>query len=186
MTISPREEEEKRLSEVLEQVERRLDKELFVLGERRGDVVGIRREFWDDVRMSFSDATEMGETWTSIMQQKELLLERERSHRLAFEAVERLAHMHDNPYFARIDFAEDGRETEKMYIGRASLVGEDGETYYVYDWRAPVSSLFYDHEPGPAAYDTPEGEIEGDLELKRQFVIRVGKLKHVFDTDETV
>ncbi|MDB4868939.1 MAG: helicase, partial [Cohnella sp.] len=110
----------------------------------------------------------------------------ERSHRLAYEAVERLAHMHDNPYFARIDFAEDGRESEKMYIGRASLVGEDGETYYVYDWRAPVSSLFYDHEPGPAAYDTPEGEIEGELELKRQFVIRVGKLKHVFDTDETV
>ncbi|WP_169306711.1 RNA polymerase recycling motor HelD [Cohnella pontilimi] len=186
MTISPREEEEKRLTEVLDVVERRLDKELEVLGERRGDVVDIRREFWDDVRISFADATEMGETWTSIMQQKELLLERERTHRLAFESVERLAKMHDNPYFARIDFAEEGRDTETIYIGRASLVGEDGETFYVYDWRAPVSSLFYDHEPGPAAYETPEGEIRGELELKRQFVIRAGRLKHVFDTDETV
>ncbi|MFC5703001.1 RNA polymerase recycling motor HelD [Cohnella faecalis] len=184
---SMRDEEQKRLTEVLEQVEKRLDKELSVLGDRRGDVVGIRQEFWDDVRMNFSDATEMGETWTSIMQQKELLIERERSHRVAFEAVERLARMHDNPYFARIDFKEDGAESaEQIYIGRSSLSSEDGETYWVYDWRAPVSSLFYDQEPGPAAFDTPGGEIIGDLALKRQFVIRGGKLKHVFDTNETV
>ncbi|WP_326998740.1 RNA polymerase recycling motor HelD [Cohnella kolymensis] len=71
-------------------------------------------------------------------------------------------------------------------MGRASLVGEDGETFYVYDWRAPVSSLFYDHEPGPASYTTPDGENEGELTLKRQFVIRGGQMKHVFDTSETV
>lgn len=183
---SAREEEEKRLTDVLKQVELRLDKELSVLGERRGDVVGIRQEFWDDVRMNFSDATELGETWTSIMQQKEILVERERSHRVAFEAVERLARMHDNPYFARIDFAEADSAAEKIYIGRTSLVGTDGETFWVYDWRAPIASLFYDHEPGPARYDTPEGEIDGELRLKRQFVIRAGKLKHMFDTDETV
>jgi DNA helicase-2/ATP-dependent DNA helicase PcrA len=186
MPSSPREEEEQRLAEVLNQIERRLDKELAVLGERRGDVVGIRQEFWDDVRMNFSDATEMGETWTSIMQQKEILIERERSHRVAFESVDRLAKMHDNPYFARIDFAEEGRGPEQIYIGRASLVGDDDETFWVYDWRAPVSSLFYDHEPGPASYDTPGGEMKGELMLKRQFAIRAGKLKHVFDTDETV
>ncbi|MBW5446876.1 AAA family ATPase [Cohnella sp. CFH 77786] len=184
--LSPREEEEQRLSEVLRQVEARMHKELTVLSQRRGDVVGIRQEFWDDVRMNFSDATEMGETWTSIMQQKEILIERERSHKVAFEAVERLAKMHDNPYFARIDFAEEGGKPERIYIGRASLVGDDGETFWVYDWRAPVSSLFYDHEPGPASYETPQGEIRGELALKRQFVIRAGKLKHVFDTDETV
>lgn len=183
---SEREIEQRRLSEVLKEIERRLDRELTVLGERRGDVVGIRQDFWENVRMNFSDATELGETWTSIMQQKEILIERERSHRVAFEAVERLARMHDNPYFARIDFAERGKEPAQIYIGRASLVGEDDETFWVYDWRAPISSLFYDHEPGPAAYETPEGEIEGDLLLKRQFVIRAGKLKHMFDTDQTV
>jgi len=187
MSPTPREEEEQRLGDVLKLVERRLDKELSVLGERRGDVVGIRQEFWDDVRMNFSDATELGETWTSIMQQKEILIERERSHRVAFDAVNKLAQMHDNPYFARIDFAETGsRDNVRIYIGRASLVAEDGHTFWVYDWRAPVSSLFYDHEPGPAAYGTPDGEIAGELTLKRQFVIRAGKMKHVFDTDETV
>jgi DNA helicase-2/ATP-dependent DNA helicase PcrA len=183
---TPREEEEKRLLEVLEQVSRRMRKELSLLGERRGDVVGIRQEFWDDVRMNFSDSTEVGETWSSIMQQAELLAERERSHRVASEAVERLTRQFDSPYFARIDFAEKGGVDEVIYIGRASLVGEDGDTFYVYDWRAPVSSLFYDYEPGPASYRIPDGEMEGELKLKRQFVIRGGQLKHLFDTSETV
>jgi DNA helicase-2/ATP-dependent DNA helicase PcrA len=184
--LTPREEEQERLQEVLKQIELRLDKELALLGERREDVVGIRQQFWDDVRMNFSDATELGETWTSIMQQKEILIERERSHRVAFENAERLAQMHDNPYFARIDFAESGQAPERIYIGRASLVGDDGETFWIYDWRAPISSLFYDHEPGPAVYETPVGPIAGELTLKRQIVIRGGKLKHVFDTNETV
>ncbi|MFC4599572.1 RNA polymerase recycling motor HelD [Cohnella hongkongensis] len=185
-SLSPREEEEKRLLTVLDQVGRRMRKELAVLGERRGDVVGIRQEFWEDVRMNFSDSSEVAETWTSIVQQAEVLAERERSHRVAAEAVERLTKQFDSPYFARIDFAERGQETEVIYIGRSSLIGEDGETFYVYDWRAPVSSLFYDHEPGPAAYLVPDGEIEGEMKLKRQFVIRGGQMKHMFDTSETV
>ncbi|MBB6691631.1 UvrD-helicase domain-containing protein [Cohnella xylanilytica] len=184
---SIREEEERRLSEALGVIERRLLKELSVLGERRGDVVGIRQEFWDDVTVNFSDATELGETWSSIVQQAELLAERERSHKVASTAASRLALQRDNPYFARIDFAEAGEgQADRIYIGRSTLVGDDGETFYVYDWRAPVSSLFYDHEPGPASYETPSGTIEGDLTLKRQFVIRGGVLKHVFDTEETI
>jgi DNA helicase-2/ATP-dependent DNA helicase PcrA len=184
--VTPRDEEEKRLLEVLEQVSRRMRKELTLLENRRGDVVGIRQEFWDDVRMNFTDSNEVGETWRSIMQQAELLAERERSHRVASEAVDRLTRQFDSPYFGRIDFAEKGGETEVIYIGRASLVGEDGDTFYVYDWRAPISSLFYDHEPGPASYRIPDGKMDGELKLKRQFVIRGGQLKHMFDTSETV
>ncbi|WP_052476190.1 hypothetical protein [Cohnella kolymensis] len=107
-----REEEEKRLREVLEQVSRRMRKELSLLGERREDVVGIRQEFWDDVRLNFSDSSEVSETWRSIMQQAELLAERERSHRVASETVERLTKQFDSPYFARIDFTEKGRGNE--------------------------------------------------------------------------
>lgn len=184
--MSPREEEEQRLRDTLEQVSRRLRKEMALLGDRRDDVVGIRQEFWDDVRMSFTDATEVEETWRSIMQQAELLAERERSHRVASEAVERLTKQFDSPYFARIDFAERGGPVEVIYIGRGSLVGEDGETFWVYDWRAPISSLFYDHEPGPASYAIPDGAMVGELKLKRQFVIRGGQMKHMFDTSETV
>ncbi|MFD0673110.1 RNA polymerase recycling motor HelD [Cohnella sp. GCM10027633] len=183
---APREEEERRLRDTLEQVSRRLRKEMALLGDRRDDVVGIRQEFWEDVRMSFTDRAEVDETWRSIMQQAELLAERERSHRVASEAVERLTKQFDSPYFARIDFAERGGPNETIYIGRASLVGEDGETFWVFDWRAPISSLFYDHEPGPASYAVPDGVMQGELALKRQFVIRGGQMRHMFDTSETV
>lgn len=184
--MAPREEEEQRLRDTLEQVSRRLRKEMALLGDRRDDVVGIRQEFWEDVRMSFTDKAEVEETWRSIMQQAELLAERERSHRVASESVERLTKQFDSPYFARIDFAERGGPDEVVYIGRASLVGEDGETFWVYDWRAPISSLFYDYEPGPASYAIPDGVMQGELKLKRQFVIRGGQMKHMFDTSETV
>ena len=48
--------------------------------------------------------------------------------------------------------------------------------FLIYDWRAPISSLYYDFAPGPAHYDTPEGTISGEMELKRQFIIRNGKI----------
>lgn len=181
-----REEEERRLRAVLEQVSRRLRKEMQALSNRREDVVGIRQQFWDDVRMNFAEADEVAETWRSMMQQAELLAERERSHRLASETVDKLVKQFDTPYFARIDFSSEDGELEQVYIGRSTLIGEDGETFWVYDWRAPIASLFYDSEPGPAAYAVPDGEIRGELLLKRQFVIRSGQLKQMFDTSETV
>ena len=184
---SIREEEEKRLKEVLALVEQRLERELALLGQRRGDVVGIRQEFWDEVRFNFADATEVFETWTSIMQQALVLAEREMSHKVASTAVGRLLMQRDNPYFARIDFREAGGDRpQQVYIGKSSLVADDGETFLIYDWRAPICSLFYDYEPGPASYRIPEGDVHGEMTLKRQFVIRGGRLIRVFDTDATI
>ena len=182
-----REEEEGRLGKVLALVDRRLQRELEVLGELRGEVVGFRQEFFDEVRLNFADASELIETWSSIKQQADVLAERERSHRVASEAVDRLLKQRDNPYFARIDFREeDENETRPIYIGKSSLTSDDGNTFYIYDWRAPVCSMFYDCEPGPASYRTPEGVVRGEMTLKRQFVIRGGRLIHVFDTDAAI
>src|SRR5665647_1750872 len=52
---------------------------------------------------------------------------------------------------------------------------------YVYDWRAPISSIFYRYELGKAMYDTPIGICHGDVSLKRQYQIRNSKLKYFFD-----
>lgn len=53
---------------------------------------------------------------------------------------------------------------------------ETGEAY-VYDWRAPVSALFYDYETGSGQYEAPSRTINGDLTLKRQFRIRDGRME---------
>ncbi len=88
-----------------------------------------------------------------------------------------------SPYFARIDFKEDGSsEPGKIYIGIFGYRDVPTAEIIIYDWRAPVSSMFYDHEPGRASYICPTGIIEGELLLKRQYRIEEGNLKLMFDS----
>ena len=53
----------------------------------------------------------------------------------------------------------------------------------IYDWRAPVSGLFYDFDKGPASYQAPLGEIHGDIAAKWQYKIRGGKMIYEFESD---
>ena len=86
------------------------------------------------------------------------------------------------PFFARVDFAEEGeKDPEKIVIGLYSLRGGDGEML-VHDWRAPVCSLYYDSMPGRCRYDSPSGEIRGEMTLKRQYRMENGRLKYYVDT----
>ena len=56
----------------------------------------------------------------------------------------------------------------------------------IYDWRAPISSMFYDYELGEATYTSPAGEISGDVSLKRQYRIRKGKMEYMIESSLTV
>jgi DNA helicase IV len=71
------------------------------------------------------------------------------------------------PYFARVDFTEEGGERQEIYLGKSSVYGEDGRLT-VTDWRAPIAGLYYDAETGKAAYDSPGGRIKGELTLKQR------------------
>ncbi len=42
--------------------------------------------------------------------------------------------------------------------------------------------MFYDHEIGPAAYEAPSGNIEGEIGLKRQLRIRNGQMQFMLET----
>ena len=89
------------------------------------------------------------------------------------------------PYFARVDFKEDGtRNNVPYYIGKMSIFGEK-DAQMVIDWRAPVSSLYYDGRIGEAAYDCPDGTITGEISLKRQYYIENAELTSFIDVDIT-
>ena len=89
--------------------------------------------------------------------------------------------MLNNAYFARIDF-DDGEEVLPIYIGIASL--QSGEDFYIYDWRAPISSMFYNSEIGNASYTISTGDkITGKITLKRQYKINGDEIIEMFDTD---
>ena len=89
------------------------------------------------------------------------------------------------PYFARIDFKEDNQDnTQKIYIGKTNIFDENYNVI-VADWRAPISSVYYDGELGKTKYNCPEGTIEGDLKLKRQYIIENANLIDYNDIDIT-
>lgn len=95
-----------------------------------------------------------------------------------------LEKMIKSPYFARIDFKfDDEDEFEKIYIGRSSLRKNSYQGMYVYDWRSPIASIFYRFMTGEAFYDAPCGRVTGELNLKRQYEIKNGKLEYFFDSD---
>ncbi|MEE3343136.1 MAG: UvrD-helicase domain-containing protein [Bacilli bacterium] len=89
----------------------------------------------------------------------------------------------DKPYFARIDFKNinDSKE-EELYIGKTNITDEDNNIITI-DWRAPISSLYYDSNIGHASYKAPEGIIKGELLLKRQYEIDNRKLISFQDVD---
>ncbi|MFD0958662.1 RNA polymerase recycling motor HelD [Paenibacillus chungangensis] len=184
-----RQEEQQRVEELRRLMKGKLATLERQTGGLREEIVTIRRHFWDDVTVNFEDAAETAETYASMKQQAELLTERERSHRVAAVQLKTLMRLMDSPYFGRIDIAYEGEDSaaaQPVYLGVGSLLDESGEHYLVYDWRAPVSSVYYDYGPGPVRYTTPAGTIRGEMTLKRQYVIRNGTIESMFDTGVTI
>ena len=97
---------------------------------------------------------------------------------------ERLQKLIKTPYFGRIDFKEDGsNQSEPLYVGIHSFSDEETNATLIHDWRAPVSSMFYDFEPGKASFETPNGTRDGQIERKRQFRIIDGEMEMMLESD---
>ncbi len=95
--------------------------------------------------------------------------------------IDRFSRVLACPYFGRIDFSENGIE-DTFYIGLSGLTGDRPTDILIYDWRAPVSSMFYDFDTGPAWYQAPMGRVSGVLTLRRQYKITSGRLQYVLDS----
>lgn len=101
----------------------------------------------------------------------------------------RLGKILDIPYFGRIDFKEKGadKNTMPLYIGIHTFYDPMNKVNLIYDWRAPISSMFYDYELEQASYNTPSNEnVEGDISLKRQYRIRKGVMEYMIESSLTV
>ncbi|WP_371372568.1 UvrD-helicase domain-containing protein [Sporomusa aerivorans] len=98
----------------------------------------------------------------------------------AYKAAD-IAKALDNPYFGRVDFREDGAaEFDQYYIGRTKVARLDIESVkdiLVFDWRDPVSTIFYEAQDGRASYEVlGRYTYTGDVSLKRQYKIEDGQL----------
>ncbi|WP_283214708.1 RNA polymerase recycling motor HelD [Paenibacillus sp. HWE-109] len=178
-----REKEAQRVASVRAHIQQRIIELGETVDQRRSEATAIGRSFWDDISVNADNDDDLIETAASMAQQEHVLQGQERSYRLAQDALRKLQRVVDAPYFSRIDFKERGeQEREKIYIGLTSLIDAKTDEILIYDWRAPIASLFYDYPPGPATYRTPEMDVSGELMLKRQYIIKAGVLQDVFDT----
>ncbi|MCA1759599.1 MAG: hypothetical protein LC658_07500, partial [Bacteroidales bacterium] len=99
----------------------------------------------------------------------------------------RLMRLRNIPYFGRIDFRKNGTDHPlPVYVGVHNFYDEDAKANLVYDWRAPISGMFYDFELGEAFYETSDAKIEGSIDSKRQFRIRKGEMEYMLDSDITI
>ncbi|BDR55667.1 DNA helicase [Xylocopilactobacillus apis] len=180
-------EEKKYLAFVISEIDKKV--KIFKEKEEQAHREGKNavKNFFDDFSVNMSDYSEQLETAASIHQQQQILMEKNSAYQRSAHELLTLHKLKGKPYFGRIDFEETEKMgVEKIYIGMASFVDTKNK-YLIYDWRAPISSIYYDGRLGSVSYDTPDGTQVVDLKLKRQFLIDNGELTSYFDTnDETI
>ena len=89
------------------------------------------------------------------------------------------------PYFARMDFKEEAKQLEKFYIGKLSILDNETMQPIVVDWRAPIANLYYEGKIGKSSYKCLNEKIEGEIFLKRQYIIENQKLKKYVNINVT-
>lgn len=162
--------------------QRRLEETVNYIENNIGSSEKNKDLYKAEIKEAYSnlDPTESSHSYMSIMLHTRLLDELERNY-------ERFVKAKDKPYFARIDFQEEGRNlTEKFYIGKLSLLRPDWEVPMILDWRSPLASVYYDGRLGHVTYLNDLGEeMSGELLLKRQYEIENRQLKNIMDVDIT-
>lgn len=129
----------------------------------------------------------------SGMDEADMVAAEQSINRMAFtgeSAVARrrkLLKLVQSPYFGRIDFsAEIDSEATPVYIGIYTFTDDAEKRNLIYDWRAPISSMFYDFELGEGWYQTPSGKITGEIQLKRQYRIRDSRMEFMIENDVNI
>jgi DNA helicase-2/ATP-dependent DNA helicase PcrA len=150
----------------------------------------------DDAVKQFSDELRQKKQYIhehqSGMDEADMVAAGQSINRMAFTgeaAVARkrkLIKLGQSPYFGRIDFVTGDQKRSPVYIGIYSFADERQRTNLVYDWRAPISSMFYDFELGEASYPTPSGTVRGNIALKRQYKIRDGRMEFMIENDVNI
>jgi len=170
--------EKKYLSDLLKKVDLRLAEIDEVIKGKSEEIEGMHKHMQDHKRdMDFLEKNAMRE----VIRNFSLL----GNH--GVENRKRLVRLKDTAFFGRIDFVEqDGHTARNIYVGVHNFQDTENKNTLVYDWRAPISSLFYDFELGAAFYNSQSKTIAGNIVLKRQFRIRSGKMEYMLDTDITI
>lgn len=150
------------------------------LSEGQKEIENMHEYYWENY-------TEMDQYGYEDYDNRQALLQQSNANDEKRKLKHRFQRMLDAPFFGRVDFVfEDEEETQAFYIGIGNFAERAGMTPLIYDWRAPVSGLFYDYDKGPAAYEAPAGVIKGEIRAKWQYKIRGGRMDYAFESDTKI
>ena len=177
--------EQKHLDDVLGLIKKK-EKELdHSIEHAQNEAQNINSHFFDYVKLDYDGYSTSMDTALSIHQQQQMLAERQNAWQHSAKQLSTLQRLEKKPYFARVDFQEPNEEPETIYIGLGSFADKE-DHFLIYDWRAPISSIYYDGKLGKVSYNAPDGVQTVDMTKKRQFLIKDGKITNMFDTNESI
>ncbi|AVK64347.1 ATP-dependent DNA helicase [Lactobacillus sp. CBA3606] len=188
MTTSNQEQqqEQQRVDQVVEQVKARSKQTDHLLNQAHLETDVIQKNYGDNNSVNTFEVDDRIETNAALQQQKQMVERAVESEAILKRQVGVLKDLSNSPYFGRIDIQDSPDDApERLYIGTASFVDAD-QNFLVYDWRAPISSVYYNGTLGQVQYQAPAGKQSTELLKKRQFQINQGQIKNMFDTNETV
>lgn len=167
--------------EFLTYVTEKLKNRIYELGDLiqdvRKDIESMNEYYWQNY-------TEMDQYGYENYDNQQALLTQMNANQDNRRALKRYKRLLDSPFFGSVEFLYDGEEeAETFYIGIGNFSESRGGIPLIYDWRAPVSSLFYDYDRGRASYEAPAGRLKGEIFSKWQYKIRSGRMLYEFESD---
>ena len=168
------------LNKVTEKIRTRLTEVDASIEAGQKDIQSMNEYYWENY-------TEMDEYGYENYDNQQALLHQVNDNQEKQKMRHRLRKMLEAPFFGRVDFIYDGEEEpEIFYIGIGNFAERTGMLPLIYDWRAPVSGLFYDYDKGPGSYKAPAGLIEGEIAAKWQYKVKNGKMVYAFESDTKI
>lgn len=166
------------LSQTLDFIKSKFNSTETTLSDKRSKLVSSRKDMWDDTVHMVQDIEDLSEIYKYLTELNSLTADYDNVRK----SLEKYKKALESPYFARIDILEeDFPDVDKVYIGVTNVMDKETYKVYVYDWRAPISGIFYRYELGPGSYTAPSGTIQCEVLRKRQFKIHNSELKYFFD-----
>ncbi len=171
--------EQVRVDKVVSKIEKKIISTDDELNRAHAETKKVQQTYSDNTSVNYFEVDDRIETSAELQQQRGLVSRLTENESILKNQLSTLKDLKKSPYFGRIDIQDDDEEeTERLYIGIASFENEDGE-FLVYDWRAPISSVYYNGTLGEVSYETPMGEQKTTLKRKRQFQIVDGQIRNM-------
>ncbi len=166
------------LNETVNYLKGEIDLKEAALSVKRNELVASKKDMWDDTVHMPQDIEDLSEIYKYITELNSVAADCTQVRK----SMDRYKKALEAPYFARIDILEEGfPDLDQVYIGITNIMDKESLKAYVYDWRAPISGLFYRYELGNGNYTAPVGTIQCKISRKRQFKIHDSQLKYFFD-----